>query len=53
VIKVLVMLHKQAGQTWDEFQHYWRETHGPIAQRIPGLRKYVRNHAPDRGSVPY
>jgi uncharacterized protein (TIGR02118 family) len=53
VIKVLVMLHKQADQSWDEFQRYWRETHGPIAQRVPGLRKYVQNHATDRGNVPY
>jgi len=51
--KVLVMLHKRPDQSWEEFQRYWRETHGPIAQRIPGLRKYVQNHAGDRGSVPY
>jgi len=51
--KVLVMLHKQDGQSWDEFQRYWREEHGPIAARIPGLRKYIQNHATDRGNVPY
>ena len=51
--KVLVMLHKQDGQSWEEFQRYWKETHGPVAQRIPGLRKYVQNHATDRGNVPY
>ena len=51
--KVLVMLHKRADQSWDEFQFYWRETHGSIAARIPGLRKYVQNHAADRGNVPY
>jgi uncharacterized protein (TIGR02118 family) len=48
VTKVLVMLHKQAGQSWDEFQRYWQETHGPIAARMPGLRSYVQNHATDR-----
>ena len=46
--KVLVMLHKQADQSWDEFQRYWQETHGPIAARKPGLRSYVQNHATDR-----
>lgn len=51
--KVLVMLHKPTDQSWDEFQRYWRETHGPIAKRIPGLRKYVQNHATDRGNVSY
>jgi uncharacterized protein (TIGR02118 family) len=53
VTKVLVMLHKQADQSWDEFQRYWRDTHGSIAARIPGLRKYIQNHATDRGNVPY
>jgi uncharacterized protein (TIGR02118 family) len=47
--KVLVMLHKQDGQSWDDFQRYWQEEHGPIAARIPGLRRYIQNHATDRG----
>jgi len=51
--KVLVMLHKPDGQSWDEFQRYWRDEHGPIAARMPGLRGYVQNHATDRGNVPY
>jgi uncharacterized protein (TIGR02118 family) len=51
--KALVMLHKQADQSWDDFQRYWREEHGSIAARIPGLRKYIQNHATDRGNVPY
>ncbi len=51
--KVLVMLHKQADQSWDEFQRYWRDEHGPIAARMPGLRGYVQNHATERGNVPY
>jgi uncharacterized protein (TIGR02118 family) len=51
--KVLVMLHKQDGQSWDDFQRYWQEEHGPIAARIPGLRRYIQNHATDRGNVPY
>jgi uncharacterized protein (TIGR02118 family) len=28
----------------EEFQRYWRETHGPIAARIPGVRRYVQCH---------
>ena len=47
------MLHKQADQSWDEFQRYWRDEHGPIAARMLGLRGYVPNHATDRGNVPY
>jgi uncharacterized protein (TIGR02118 family) len=28
----------------DEFQRYWREVHGPIAARIPQIRRYVQSH---------
>jgi uncharacterized protein (TIGR02118 family) len=27
-----------------EFHRYWREVHGPIAARIPQLRRYVQSH---------
>lgn len=27
-----------------EFQRYWREVHGPLAARIPVLRRYVQSH---------
>ena len=26
------------------FQRYWREIHGPIASRIPVIRRYEQNH---------
>lgn len=38
-----------------EFHRYWRETHGPIAAKIPQLRRYVQSHriaAPNANS-PY
>jgi uncharacterized protein (TIGR02118 family) len=28
----------------DEFRRYWREVHGPIAARIPQIRRYVQHH---------
>ena len=29
----------------EEALRYWREVHGPIAAKTPGLVKYVQNHA--------
>ena len=29
----------------EDFHRYWREVHGAIAARIPGLRRYVQCHA--------
>lgn len=28
----------------EEFQCYWRDVHGPIAARIPMIRRYVQSH---------
>ncbi|MBI5288410.1 MAG: EthD family reductase [Chloroflexi bacterium] len=42
--KVLVVLQKKADMPRDEFRRYWREVHGPIGARMPGVRKYVQNH---------
>ena len=30
--------------TDEEFFHYWKNIHGPIGARIPGLRKLVQSH---------
>lgn len=28
----------------DEFHDHWLNVHGPLAARVPGIRKYVQNH---------
>ncbi len=43
MIKVLAVLHKRADMSSMEFEHYWRVTHAPLAQKIEGLRRYVIN----------
>jgi hypothetical protein len=30
--------------TDEEFFRYWKEIHGPIGARIPGLRRLVQSH---------
>lgn len=45
MIKSIVVARKKPGLTVQEFNHYWKEIHGPLAARlIPGLRRYVQNH---------
>lgn len=51
--KVLVLLHKRGDLSWEEFQRYWREQPRPIAVRLPGLKKYEENVAPQVGGLPY
>ena len=43
--KAMFVLHRRADMGWDEFDKYWRDVHGPIAAKLPGLRKFVQHHA--------
>ena len=42
--KVIYVLHRRPDMDPGEFCRYWRDVHGPLAARMPGLRKYVQNH---------
>ncbi len=35
---------RRTGVPHDVFAHYWRDVHGPLCARIPGLAWYVQNH---------
>jgi uncharacterized protein (TIGR02118 family) len=43
--KVIFVLHRRPDMDRDAFRRYWRDVHGPIAARMPGLRRYVQNYA--------
>lgn len=47
---------RKPGLAPDEFRRYWKEIHGPLAARIPMIRRYVqsptRPSAYERGRVP-
>lgn len=45
MLKMIFLVRKRPDLDYEEFHRYWRETHAPIAAKIPGLRKYVQNHA--------
>ena len=44
-VKLVFLLHRRPGMSFDEFSRYWRDVHGPIGAEMPGVRKYVQNHA--------
>ena len=44
MVKLIYCITRKPGLSVDEFQRYWRETHAPIAARLPGLRRYVQCH---------
>src|SRR5215831_18580652 len=44
MLKVVYCITKKPGMTDDEFFCYWKDVHGPIGARIPGLRRLVQSH---------
>jgi uncharacterized protein (TIGR02118 family) len=44
MVKVVYCITKKAGCSAEEFFHYWKNIHGPIGARIPGLRRLVQSH---------
>ena len=44
MVKLIYCITRKPGMSVEEFQRYWREVHGPIAARIPGVRRYVQCH---------
>lgn len=45
VIKLIYCFKKRHDLADDEFDAYWARVHGPIAARIPGLRRLVQVRA--------
>jgi len=42
---MVFLVHRRADLSAEEFSKYWRESHSAIAKTLPGLRKYIQNHA--------
>jgi uncharacterized protein (TIGR02118 family) len=45
MVKAIFIVSRLPGLTSSEFFERWRHSHGALAARIPGLRRYVQNHA--------
>jgi uncharacterized protein (TIGR02118 family) len=43
-VKNIEFVNRRPGMAVPAFQRYWREIHGPIASRIPVIRRYEQNH---------
>jgi uncharacterized protein (TIGR02118 family) len=44
MLKFMVVLYRRKDISGQEFAANLRQIHGPLAERIPGLRRYVQNH---------
>ena len=43
MIKLVYCISKKSELSDEEFFRYWREVHGPLGVRIPGLRRLVQS----------
>lgn len=44
MIKLVYCITKKPGLTDAEFFRYWKDVHGSVGARIPGLRKLIQSH---------
>ena len=44
MIKSLSLLTRKPGMTHEQFVRHWLEVHGPLAHKVPGIRRYVQSH---------
>src|SRR5215472_2586891 len=44
MVKFMVVLYRRQDLSAEVFRENLRHIHGPMAERIPGLRRYVQNH---------
>lgn len=52
-MKMVLVLHKRADLSREEFSRHWREVHAPLIAKLPGYRRAVLNHAlPDPSGEP-
>jgi uncharacterized protein (TIGR02118 family) len=47
MLKFLVVLYRRPDLSREQFRAILRHEHGPMAERITGLRRYVQNHVLD------
>ena len=44
LLKRVSFIKRKPGLSPEEFSHYWRDVHGPLALQMPGIRRYVQCH---------
>jgi uncharacterized protein (TIGR02118 family) len=47
MIKFMVVVYRRAELTRAEFRRHLENVHGPLARKLPGLKKYVQNYVSD------
>lgn len=50
--RTVALLGRKKGMSFQEFDSYWRDVHAPLAQKVPGVVRYVQRHViPQDGAI--
>jgi uncharacterized protein (TIGR02118 family) len=47
MLKFMVVVYRRPEMTRENFRRHLEKVHGPLAMKLPGLRKYVQNYTSD------
>ena len=47
MIRRVSILTRKPELTHEEFVDHWENVHGPLALKVPGIRRYVQSHIVD------
>lgn len=51
MIQRLSCLQRREGVSTEQFSRHWKDIHGPLAARVPGLLRYQQNHVIDTSQM--
>jgi uncharacterized protein (TIGR02118 family) len=43
-VRTVALLGRKEGMTFAEFDAYWRDVHAPLAEKVPGVVRYIQRH---------
>jgi uncharacterized protein (TIGR02118 family) len=43
-VRTVALLGRKPGMTFQEFDTYWRDVHAPLAEKVPGVIRYIQRH---------
>jgi uncharacterized protein (TIGR02118 family) len=47
MLKFMVVIYRRPDLSEEQFRRHLKEVHGPLAKKLPGLKKYVQNYVAD------
>jgi uncharacterized protein (TIGR02118 family) len=47
MLKFMVVIYRRPDLSEEQFRRHLKEVHGPLAKKLPSLKKYVQNYVSD------